>query len=38
MFFSFLVPNTITTMSSTISQCQMLNDPMSSSPMSNGGF
>jgi hypothetical protein len=25
---SFLVPNTITTISSTISQCQMENEPM----------
>ena len=28
MFFSFLVPKISTTTSSTISQCQMLNDPM----------
>ena len=28
MFFSFLVPNTSTTISSTISQCQMENEPM----------
>jgi hypothetical protein len=28
MFLSFLVPKISTTTSSTISQCQMLNDPM----------
>ena len=28
MFFSFLVPKISTTISSTISQCQMLNEPM----------
>jgi hypothetical protein len=28
MFFSFLVPNTITTMSSTINQCQIEKEPM----------
>jgi hypothetical protein len=28
MFLSFFVPNTSTTMSSTMSQCQMLNEPM----------
>ena len=28
MFFSFFVPNTITTINSTISQCQMEKDPM----------
>ena len=29
MFLSYLVPNTITTISSTINQCQMENEPMS---------
>jgi hypothetical protein len=28
MFLSFLVPNTSTTINSTINQCQMLNEPM----------
>ena len=28
MFLSFLVPNTMTTISSTISQCQMEKEPM----------
>ncbi len=28
MFFSFLVPKINTTTSNTISQCQMLNDPI----------
>ena len=28
MFFSFLVPKTSTTINNTISQCQMLNEPM----------
>jgi hypothetical protein len=28
MFFSFLVPNTITTINNTINQCQMEKEPM----------
>ena len=28
MFLIFFVPNTSTTISSTMSQCQMLNEPM----------
>ena len=28
MFFSYLVPKTITTINSTISQCQIENEPM----------
>jgi hypothetical protein len=38
MFFSFLVPKIRTTTSSTISQCQMLNEPMLVLLESNGGF
>jgi hypothetical protein len=32
MLRSFFVPKTITTMSNTMSQCQMLNEPMNFSP------
>ncbi len=38
MFFSFLVPKINTTTSNTISQCQMLNVPMTFLLESNSGF
>ena len=38
MFFSFLVPKISTTTSSTISQCQMLNEPMVILLKRNVGF
>jgi hypothetical protein len=38
MFFSFLVPKISTTTSNTISQCQMLNEPMMNLLETVGGF
>jgi len=38
MFFSFLVPKIKTTTSNTISQCQMLNEPMIYLLETNRGF